>query len=67
MVDKIAVDCWLMNIIAEHKKTLRNNLSEEELRLFLKQQYHQLNILNRVIAGDLVFVGAPPIGEGYKI
>lgn len=67
-LDSVAAGCWINGLLKEHERFRQKcEVTPEQQLEFLQQQYEQLFLLHRAVAGQVVFVGAPPFGEGYYV
>lgn len=63
-ISKAQVIGWISALrenIATHRR--RRTITDEERLQFLSTQYDLLYLINKAIAGKVIFVGTPPIGE----
>jgi len=63
-ITNVQAEQWILELRKSLGKIRRRRkITDDELLSFLSEQYNQLYLIHRAIAGDVVFIGAPPIGD----
>ena len=63
-ITNVQAEQWILELHKVLRKLRRRRkITDEELLSFLSEQYNQLYLIHRAISGDVVFIGAPPIGD----